>query len=324
MAAWQATVPLYRQKFDSKFRPLLLLFNERRRELVHALDQAYADKALNKGDRARISDIICAITAELIAEHGDEALKPVYNRHSHTDFDAAAEDDNKAFKSMVEGMLGIDLGDDLDVSSRENMFAEVDEQLRKKFVEDEQRQQADAERQSRRKKSARALDKEARLQAEEKSVSQSIREVFRKLASALHPDKEQDPVERERKTALMQKVNVAYGNRDLLQLLELQLELEHIDQHAMNAVSEERLRHYGKVLAEQSSELQQEIDTIAFPFKARHHFSAGEALSPAMVMVFLQSDISEIQQDTAALKQDIASCRDMKSLKQLLKAYQAS
>ena len=324
LADWQATISLYRQKFDDKFRPLLLLFNERRRELVHTLDQAYADKALNKGDRARISDIICAIAAELIAEHGDETLKPVYNRHSNTDFDAAAEGENHAFKSMVEDMLGIDPGDDLDVSSRENMFAEVDEQPGKKFLEDEQRQQADAERRSKRKKSARKLDKEARLQAEEKNVSQSIREVFRKLASALHPDKEQDPVERERKTALMQKVNVAYGNRDLLQLLELQLELEqleHINQHALNAVSEDRLRHYSKVLAEQSSELQQEIDMIAVPFKARHRFSAGDALSPAMVMAFLQSDIREIQQHIAALKQDIASCRDMKSLKQLLKAY---
>ena len=324
LAEWQAANSLYRQKYDSKFRPLLLLFNQRRRELVHALDQAYDNKALSKTDRAGISDIICTIAADLIAEHGDETLKPIYNRHSNTDFDAEAEDENKAFKAMVETMLDIDLGDELDVSSREKMFAEVDEQIKRKLLQEDQAQQADEERRSKRKKSAKESEKEARLRTEEQNVSQSIREVFRKLASALHPDREQDPIEHQRKTVLMQKVNVAYGNRDLLQLLELQLELEHIDRHAMSAVSEDRLKHYSKVLAEQSSELQQEIDRIAFSFKARYDLSAGDAVSPAMVMTFFQADISGIQQQTAALKKDIAACQEIKSLKRLLKAYRPS
>jgi hypothetical protein len=325
LAEWQAAISLYRQKYDSKFRPLLLLYNQRRRELVHALDRAYDDKALSKTDRAGISDIICTIAADLIAEHGDETLKPIYNRHSNTDFDAEAENENKAFKAMVETMLDIDLGDDLDVSSREKMFAEVDAQIKRKLLEEEeQQQQADQERRGKRKKSAKESDKEARLQTEEQNVSQSIREVFRKLASALHPDREQDPVEHQRKTALMQKVNVAYGNRDLLQLLELQLELEQIDQHAMNAVSEDRLKHYSKVLKEQSSDLQQEIDRITFSFKANYDFFPGDSVSPAMVTTLLQADIRGIQQQTAALKKDIAACQDIKSLKRMLKAYQPS
>jgi hypothetical protein len=172
--------------------------------------------------------------------------------------------------------------------------------------------------------SAKELDKEARLQAEEQDVSQSIREVFRKLASALHPDREQDPVEHQRKTALMQKVNVAYGNRDLLQLLELQLEVEQIDQNAMNAVSEDRLKHYNKVLTEQSSELQQEIDSITFGFRANADLPIGFALSPSKVMALLQTDIKGIEQHIADLKQDIAACKNIKSLKQLLKTYQAA
>jgi hypothetical protein len=324
LAEWQAANSLYRQKFDSKFRPLLLLYNQRRRELVHALDQAYDDKALSKTDRAEISDIICTIAADLIAEHGDETLKPIYNRHSHIDFDARKEDENKAFKSMMETMLDIDLGDDFDFSSREKVVAKIDEQLKRMALEEGQTQQADEERPGKRKKSAKVFAREARLRTEEQDVSQSIREVFRKLASALHSDREQDPVEHQRKTALMQKVNVAYGNRDLLQLLELQLELEQIDQHAMNAVSEDRLTRYNKVLAEQSADLQQEIDRIASSFKARYDLSAGDAVSPAMVMAFFQADIKGIQQNTAALKKDIAACQDIKSLKRLLKAYRPS
>ena len=323
LAEWQKTIPLYQQKYDSKFRPLLLVFNQRRQELVHALDRAYDDKALSKNDQATISDLICSIASELIAEHGDETLKPIYNRHSDTDFDEETEDENKAIKSMMKSMLGIDPDDELDFSSPEKMFEEIDEHLRKLLEEGEKRQ-GDEEHHGKRKKSAKESEKEARLRAEEQNASQSIREVFRKLASALHPDREQDPVEQQRKTALMQKVNVAYGNRDLLQLLELQLELEQIDQNAMSAVSENRLKHYNKVLAEQSSELQQEIDMIAFSFKADYDFFPGEVLSPSKLMGLLQSDIREIQHDIAEVKQDIASCKNLKSLKRLLKAFRTS
>jgi hypothetical protein len=71
----------------------------------------------------------------------------------------------------------------------------------------------------------------------------------------LHPDRETDPQERERKNALMQRVNQAYSKNSLLQLLELQLELEHIDQSAINNLSEDRLKHYNKILKEQVKEL---------------------------------------------------------------------
>jgi len=56
------------------------------------------------------------------------------------------------------------------------------------------------------------------------NATQSIREIFRKLASALHPDRETDRKGREVKTALMLQVNRAYAGNDLLTLLELQIE----------------------------------------------------------------------------------------------------
>ena len=51
-------------------------------------------------------------------------------------------------------------------------------------------------------------------------ASQSVRDVYRKLVSALHPDREADGAERERKTALMQRANQAYERNDLLELLD--------------------------------------------------------------------------------------------------------
>ena len=324
MAAWQATIPLYQQKYESKYRPVLLHFTQCRRDLVHALDQAYGNKALSKAERALISDFICSIAVELIEEQGDETMKPIFNRHSDSDFDEETVDENEIFKTMMENVFGIDLGDPRDFGSPEQMVDKADALLQKKFMEETQGQQANEGHRSKRKKTAKELAREARQETEEQAVSQSIREVFRKLASALHPDREQDPAEHKRKTILMQKVNVAYQNRDLLQLLELQLELEQIDQNAMGAVSEDRLKHYNKVLAEQSSELQQEIDMIAFPFAASAGYFPGDPLSPSKVMPLLQSDIREMEHDIAVLKKNIASCQNTKSLKALLKVYRAS
>jgi hypothetical protein len=321
LAAWQTTIPLYQQKYVSKFDPLLQIFNQHRVKLVHVFDQAYTDKTFSKTDQAKIRDIICSITADLIAENGDEELKSIYNRYSEADFDTEAEEEKQAIKSMMERMLGIEIGDEVNTTSPEKMFEHVDEQIQKKITQEEQNQQAYEERRSKRKRSAKELAKAAQLETEEQNVSQSIREVFRKLASALHPDKEQDPAERERKTALMKKVNVAYGKKDLVQLLELQLELEQIDQSMINTISEDRLKHYNKVLAEQSSELQQEIDMLEFSFKARFNFSPAEALSPKSAMTFLQADIRKIQHDIAALVQDLTSFQNIKNLKGWLKTY---
>ena len=57
----------------------------------------------------------------------------------------------------------------------------------------------------------------------------------------------------------MQRANQAYDKRNLLQLLELQLELEHIDAAALAGLSEERLKHFNQILKDQLAELDMEI-----------------------------------------------------------------
>jgi curved DNA-binding protein CbpA len=70
-----------------------------------------------------------------------------------------------------------------------------------------------------------------------------VREIYRKLASALHPDRETDEREREAKTALMQRVNQACEAQDLLALLQLQLQIEQIDERHIANAGEQRLKH---------------------------------------------------------------------------------
>ena len=170
-------------------------------------------------------------------------------------------------------------------------------------------------------KSARQRAREARLQAEAKLASQSIREVYRKLASALHPDRETNTAERTRKTGLMQRVNQAYEKRNLLQLLELQLELEHIDQRAIDNLGEDRLRHYNQVLAEQVLELEQEIRHVEDGFRAQLGLEPFAAVAPGTILRSLARQMAGIQRGIDDLKSDLRACRDISGLKAWLKEW---
>jgi len=323
LAEWQAMIPLYQQKQSTEFAPLLQKFNLLRKKLVELFDKSYADPTLSKTDRAKLSDILCAIAGKLLVENDDPALKSIYNMYSDTDFDAEAKEVNTAIRPIMEDVLGVEL-DEVDLTSSESVFEYVDEKRRQQQAHQEKNQQEYDDLRSNRKKSSKELAREARQEKEAQHVSQSIRAVFRQLASALHPDREQDPAERDRKTTLMQRVNVAYDKRDLLKLLELQLEVEQIDQSMINAISADRLKHYNKILTEQSVELQQEIEDMERDFRASFGFSPDASLSPAQVMHSLQAHIKHIQRDITMLKQDLAALRDISNLKRWLKSYRIS
>jgi hypothetical protein len=135
----------------------------------------------------------------------------------------------------------------------------------------------------------------------------------------LHPDREPDPQERERKTALMQRANQAYGKNDLLKLLELQLELEHIDQNAINDISEARLRHYNKILREQLGELDQEIVQVEASFRHAYEISPFVDVAPATVLRNLANDIAGLRQHIRDLQADLLVFEDLQQFKGWLK-----
>jgi hypothetical protein len=191
-------------------------------------------------------------------------------------------------------------------------------------AQDALEKQAREERRAKHKKTPRQLAAEAREQAEQAELSLSIREVYRKLASALHPDRETDPQERERKTTLMQRANQAYSKNSLLQLLELQLELEHIDQSAINNIGEDRLKHYNKILKEQVGELDDEIVHVETGFKHSYGIPPFIDVSPSTIMRNLAGDIFSLQESIRSLEEDLLVFDDVKQLKGWLKSVQRS
>lgn len=322
LADWETAIPHYQQKYTSELLPLVKDLMDMQVKFLHSLDRASDHKEMKKSERGMIASLIVELAGELLGSRDDLELKAVYNKHSHSDYDKKEAANIKGMKAMMEDVLGVDLGDDLDMSSPEDLFRRVQAQMEEEWAQHNAGRQAWEERRPKRKKSAKQLAREARQQAEEQQVSLSIREVYRKLVSALHPDRETDTQERKRKTALMQRVNEAYEKRNLLQLLKLQLELEHIDQATVNNISEDRLKHYNKILKEQLGELDQEIFHIEDGFTEQFGIDPFKEISPRTIMRDLATEIAGVQHTILDLKKDVIAFEDIKKVKAWLKKVQ--
>jgi hypothetical protein len=177
---------------------------------------------------------------------------------------------------------------------------------------------------STRSKSAAALARERRQAAEAERLQQSVRDIFRKLVSQLHPDRELDAGERQRKTVLIQQVNVAYAANDLLGLLELQLKVEQIDQAGLNNLSEERIKQYNKILNGQLCELERETAAIEQALAMEMGRHAHGQLTPQLALRCLQGDIAEMKARIDAIVADLEAFTDVNKIKAWLKTYSPS
>ena len=319
LSAWEHVMPAFQKRYVDELLPLERAWTELRTTMAFRLDEASGRKGLTKAEQRTISTLIASLAGDLLDGNDDAQLKAIYNRHGGTDYDVEIAAEFATMKAELEAMLGVELDDDLDMSAHDEVLQHVQAKLEQQRARDEANKRAREARRAERQKSAKQLAKESQQQAEQVELSQSIRDVYRKLASALHPDREPDPLERERKTSLMQRVNLAYDRNDLLKLLELQLELEHIDQHAINQISEDRLKHYNKILKEQVAELDQEIRHVESHLRFAYGLSPYIEVSPDTALLNLAREIIRREQGIRDLKEEMPLFDDLGSLKRWLK-----
>ena len=320
LADWQATLSWCQQDVAGKLLPLQQVFSGHQADMVLLFDHLYKSERFTRQQKEKLSYLIEEMASELVSVHGREDMKPLYNEYSGGDFDAELEEEEAIQKEMMRNMVEQEFGISLD---EEDLSANDPDKLAERlFNKYQERQQAEAQARPQRKKSAKQQAKEAKEQEEAENASKSIRTVYRQLVAALHPDREQDPVERERKTELMQQVTVAYDKQDLLQLLELQLSVEQIDQSKLNNLAEDRLKYYNKILQNQLQELQDEVLMLTERMRRMANLPPFQPLSPQRLALKLKQDIRSIESEIDRIQQDLRRFRDVRELKVWLKAYQ--
>jgi hypothetical protein len=165
----------------------------------------------------------------------------------------------------------------------------------------------------------RAATGSKRRKQAEQEVSHSVRGVYRRLASTLHPDREPDARQRERKTALMQQANQAYAEENLLELLELQLQAEQIDAAHLAAVDQRHLEHYVTVLQEQLADLQAETRRLEAEFRAATGLPPGSGLQARKADRIISSEVQRLRGDLTLLVRQTRLLLDVDATKAWLR-----
>jgi hypothetical protein len=325
LANWEQVSAECHPVFMQQLLPLRSNFSALSVDLIQRLDAQFDHDKLTSSDRQAISALILHLLETHGDQVGDEArLKALYNRHSGSDFDQDMTLEAEQLKAHMEAMFGESLGDDIDMSSTDEVIARA----RAKMAEYEAREAAKkasrAERRSARSGSAKADASAARREAAQAELKQSLRDIYRKLASALHPDREPDDERRARKTEMMQSLNAAYEKQDLLHLLELQIQLQQIDQNALNDLGDERLKHYNKLLKEQATDLERELLMTEDHFRASYGIHSPQRLTPEGARQFLHLEIVRMKNDIDGVSSDLAVLSDIKAFKRWLKEMKRS
>lgn len=281
-------------------------------------------KGLSKKIQQDMTGILLSLVDALMgAERASPEVEAIYEDHAPPiegidDLDAMDDDVLMAeLRDSVSASFGIELNEDTDIDSPEALMEAM---LRQARAQQEAAEQARAARQARRKQTPRQQQQLRDAQDAEKAV----RDIYRKLASALHPDRAADDAERACKAELMAQVNAANDQKDLLALLQLQLQIEQLNPQDVAAMAEDKLRHFNRLLKEQAQSLQQQVSLAEHQLRTDFELGYNRTVTAQAIDTALRSKARHMQQTIAAMKRDLADIQQDAALKRWVKDQAAA
>ena len=284
------------------------------RQMLFFLHERLQRKGLTPTQQKTVCEILQSLLhprAEIDGE-GVDALRAIY---------APAEDPQAQERSLREEVLDMAeeaLGGALDrealqdLDSPEALMAALLQQVR--AHEDAEQERLAARRAKRpptagqRKAQEQALDAKA-----------ALRSIYRQLASALHPDREIDPAEQGRKSALMVQVNMAYERGDLTTLLRLQLQVEQVDAAHIARLAEDKIAAFSLLLKQQVATLEGQLADAEMGLSADLGVMVSATMKEAAVTRLLQRDQQAQASWVAQIHADLERVRDDTQLKRWLR-----
>ena len=301
--AWAEALPRWQQRHQSQLAPLLAQRIDVEVALVELLDHSHATLKLAKGDRAVLSELLCQLAGPLI-EVGRVELKPLYDRHSRQGYDADVSETDAMFKQVLGAAFGLSPEEVEAMASPDAAFAQAQARAHQ--------QQAHA----RQRKARRQQREAARQQADEPPP---LRELYRRLAASLHPDRARDAADGQRRTVLMQRLNAAYKAGDLIGLIELQVEIGLLDAAGVDALTDMRLQQYNAELSRQSREIARELVQVAQGFCDDYGLQPSRRLKPQQLDKLLAQCKREVEDDLAIMRADLRDLQQPQAFKRWLK-----
>lgn len=249
----QKVLPMIQQEI----RPLL---DEKRswfKKRLMRLDELADEIGVGKYNREWFDEYMAEESMALMNDlgTGDVELRGIFQKYS-----GESPDPDQSELQQVADIVKETFGFDFDVEEAmkqgmDNYMNSNMEEFRAKIIEKQEKEEQDELDNF----DPNATQKQSK---EDTLLAQDAKAIYMRLIKKFHPDLEQDELRKLEKTKLVQQVTKAYKDNDFLELLNLQI--EHLDEQENegNALAEDMLKRYNKILKKQLDEIQQEIAYI--------------------------------------------------------------
>lgn len=276
-------------------------------------------KGLTAAQKKSVRSILESLLQVLEPEDEDSPLAALRSVYFPPEEQALSlQDAKRQVLDAMEATLGrpLDLEGLDDIDSPEELLASV---MRK--VQDER--QAEEDRQAKRQAQRPTTAKQRKAQEQAQDAKTALRTIYRQLASALHPDREPDLAERERKSALMSQANAAYERGDLVTLLRLQLQAEQVDEAHIARLADDKLAALSLLLKEQVATLESEVFEAEMRASAQLGIHVTATMDEAMLSRRLQYAQEDAERIARTMQADLERVHDDAQLKLWLREQAA-
>jgi hypothetical protein len=261
--------------------------------IILYLDRRLDSKGLSKTTRAEVGEIIFMIAHSLLqvgmlGEHL-QAVEALQGKHRM----ASQENDVAAYGEKLDAIFEEVLRTDWNEKNK----AEEREAAKKEHL------------------ASRAKKSKMKENPEEVEAQQSLREVYRRLVSLLHPDREPDEQERLRKTVLMMEANAANAKQDLLGLLQIQWRVLAQSEGAIGQIADNKLRQFNLMLDKQLTTLERELSSEEFKFRRNFGLGPTQSLQAKTLNRVLRDHVNHAKDDLEQMADSLDLIQDDVGLK---------
>lgn len=227
-------------------------------QLCHLLHKKRQEIKLSAAQNNKLNDLLFDFLDDAFSVvEPDDATKELYSQYSNFSYAEELENQEQAMKEDLRDMLFRRFGLQLDPSLLTDNpdFDKIEEELRKHWEQKQNGKKAKP-------KTKKQLAKEELEKQKAALKNKSIRSIYVALAKILHPDTEQNETLRIEKEEMMKMVTVAYENKDLMKLLQLETLWMSKHNENMSNLDASTLNAYIHLLIDQVKELETELQML--------------------------------------------------------------
>lgn len=249
--------------FQSKIPGLAVEMGKSKIHLAKLLHQKRTEIKLTNAQNEKLDSIIFYFLDDAFSViQPNEEERSIYTYYAGESFEDREKSQQEYEKTIISQMFYEQFGVNIDPSllNDDTNFKKLEDDLKKQIEEQANKHQNKHTRSP--KKSKKQLEKEALENEKENIKNKSLRSIYLSLVKLLHPDTVQDEGLKKEKEETMKQVVMAYEKKDLLQLLQLEMQWLRSHEDILHNTDNNTLQAYIALLKEQAEQLEIELDML--------------------------------------------------------------